>query len=215
MTNIEASAAGDAIPVECTVIEVHVGALRQLFNAIDPSPFRDRDLDPRVEQFIVDWSREAPPGSPLALLVRLDRPANPADDAALVRDAIHAFFASRAAASRGRLRRLFRVGRVSLTIGLAVLTIFLVAAQFISAACRAERFERGPAREPVDRWLGSDVAPARDLSLRLVAHPRRREAVRQAGRNAGSLELYDQGHITRYPPGDESAHHLHAAERRP
>jgi hypothetical protein len=132
MMTVEASAAGDAIPTGCTIIEVHVGELRQLFNAIDPSPFRDRDLDPRVEQFIVDWSREAPAGSPLALLVRLDRPANPADDAAVVRDSIHSFFANRAAASRGRLRHLFRIGRVSLAIGLAVLTTFLIAARSVS-----------------------------------------------------------------------------------
>jgi hypothetical protein len=125
-------AAGDPVPPECEVIEVHVAELRQLFNAIDPSPFRDRDLDPRVEQFIVDWSREAPAGSPLALLVRLDRPANPADDAAVVRDSIHSFFANRAAASRGRLRHLFRIGRVSLAIGLAVLTTFLIAARSVS-----------------------------------------------------------------------------------
>jgi hypothetical protein len=34
------ASAGDPIPV----IEVHVGELKQLFNAIDPSPFRDKDL---------------------------------------------------------------------------------------------------------------------------------------------------------------------------
>src|SRR5216684_6040598 len=32
--------AGDPIPPKCSVIEVHVGELKQLFNAIDPSPFR-------------------------------------------------------------------------------------------------------------------------------------------------------------------------------
>jgi hypothetical protein len=132
MTTVETPAAGDVIPAGYTVIEVRVGELRQLFNAIDPSPFRDRDLDPRVEQFIVDWSREAPTRAPLALLVRLDHPANPADDAVVVRDSIHGFFANRAAATRGRLRQLFRVGRVSLAIGLAVLTVFIIAAQFVS-----------------------------------------------------------------------------------
>jgi hypothetical protein len=132
MTTAEVSAAGDAIPAGSTVIEVHLAELRQLFNAIDPSPFRDRDLDPRVEDFIVDWSREAPAGPPLALLVRLDRGAETADEAVVVRDSIHRFFASRASATRGRLRRLFRIGRVSLLIGLAVLTFFLIAARLVS-----------------------------------------------------------------------------------
>ena len=40
------SSAGNSIPAECRVIEVRVAELRQLFNAIDPSPFRDRDSTP-------------------------------------------------------------------------------------------------------------------------------------------------------------------------
>ena len=131
MSSIEAAASGDTIPDGCTVIEVRVSELLQLFNSIDPAPFRERDLDPAVEEFIVDWSREAPTNAPLALLVRIDRPANSADGADVVREAIHEFFAQRAIAARRRLRRLFRYGRISLVIGLAVLTIFLVAAQFV------------------------------------------------------------------------------------
>src|SRR6476619_3245166 len=100
MSSIQPSAAGDTIPDGCTIIDVRVAGLRQLFNAIDPAPLRDRDLDPKVVEFIVEWSREVPPATPLALLVRLDRPASAADDAALVRDAIHRFFASRANAAR-------------------------------------------------------------------------------------------------------------------
>ncbi len=44
--------AGDPIPPNCQVIEVHVRELNQLFNAIDPAPFRERDLDPDAEEFI-------------------------------------------------------------------------------------------------------------------------------------------------------------------
>ena len=39
--------AGDPLPPNRSVIEVHVGELKQLFDAIDPSPFRDKDLDPK------------------------------------------------------------------------------------------------------------------------------------------------------------------------
>ena len=52
--------AGDPLPPMCSVIEVHVGELKQLFNAIDPSPFRDKDLDPKAEEFIVGWAKELP-----------------------------------------------------------------------------------------------------------------------------------------------------------
>jgi hypothetical protein len=131
MNSLEAAADGDTIPAGSTVIEVRVMELLQLFNSMDPAPFRERDLDPAVEEFILDWSRDVPANAPLALLVRVDRPPNSADDTGVVRDAVHQFFAQRASAVRRRLRRLFRVGRVSLMIGLAVLTIFLIAAQFV------------------------------------------------------------------------------------
>jgi hypothetical protein len=61
--------AGDPLPPKCSVIEVHVGELKQLFNAIDPSPFRDKDLDPKAEEFIVGWAKELPRDATLALVV--------------------------------------------------------------------------------------------------------------------------------------------------
>ena len=115
------ASAGDAVPRACRLIEVRVGELRQLFNAIDPSPFRERDLDPRADEFIVDWSRDLPRDVPLALVVHLGRAPGQADEAAMLRDAIHEFFGRRATAARRRLRELFRRGRISLAIGLAFL----------------------------------------------------------------------------------------------
>jgi hypothetical protein len=132
MTTLEPSVAGDPIPPGCEIIEVRVAELRRLFHSIDPAPFRDRDLDPEVEEFIVDWSREVPSSKPLALRVRLDRPPEAPDEADVLRDAIHQFFARRATSTRGRLRRLFRMGRISLAIGLAVLTAFATAAQVVT-----------------------------------------------------------------------------------
>ena len=84
--------AGDPIPSKCAVIEVHVGELKQLFNSIDPSPFRNKDLDPKAEEFIVDWAKDVPRDSILALVVDLDRQAGLPDEAAVLRDAIHELF---------------------------------------------------------------------------------------------------------------------------
>jgi hypothetical protein len=121
----------DALPAGTAVIEVRVGELRQLFNSIDPSPFRERDLAPAAEAFIVDWSREVASNAPLVLLVHLDRSAGPPEEPALLEEAIHQFFAAEAQASRRRLRRLFHRGRVSLVIGLAVLAGCIGMAQLI------------------------------------------------------------------------------------
>ena len=115
------SAAGDALPPRCEVIEVRVGELRQLFNAIDPSPFRQRDLDPRAEEFIVGWATDLRMDKPWALVVHLDRAAGRPDEAAILREAIHEYFGQRLLASRRRLRELFRRGRISLAIALTSL----------------------------------------------------------------------------------------------
>jgi len=113
--------AGDPIPPKCAVIEVHVGELKQLFDAIDPSPFRERDLDPKAEEFIMGWAKDLPRDASLALVVNLDREAGLPDEAAVLRDAIHQFFGLRAETYRQRLRELFRVGRTGLVIGLVAL----------------------------------------------------------------------------------------------
>lgn len=102
-------------------LEIRPGELRRLFNAIDPAPFRDRDLDPAAEAFIVDWSRDLPTDARLALVVYLERRHAGDDDAHVVRDAVHQFFRLRAEGARRNLRELFRRGRASLIIGLAAL----------------------------------------------------------------------------------------------
>ena len=124
--------AGDPIPANSEIIEVRVSDLRQLFNAIDPAPFRERDLDPKVEEFIVEWSREVPNDRPLALHVRLEPGAGAPDEPAVLRDAVHEYFRQRATSARRRLARLFRNGRISLAIGLAVLTALIGVAEFIT-----------------------------------------------------------------------------------
>jgi hypothetical protein len=121
----------DPMSASTAVIEVRIAELRQLFNSIDPSPFRQRDLAPAAEAFIVDWSREAPAGAALSLLVHLDRLVGPPDETELLGDAIHRFFAGEAEASRRRLRRLFHRGRISLVIGLTVLAGCIGTAQLI------------------------------------------------------------------------------------
>ena len=131
--------AGDPIPPKCAAIEIHVGELKQLFDAIDPSPFRDKDLDPKAEGFIVGWAKELPRDAPLALVVDLDREAGLPDEAAVLRDAIHEFFSQRAQAYRRRLRELFSVGRTSLLIGLVFLASAIAFGDFLAALMKGSR----------------------------------------------------------------------------
>ena len=123
--------AGDEIATGAGGIEVRVTELRQLFNPIDPSPFRERDLDPRAEEFIVEWARDLPRDAPLALRVHLHRAPGRADEAALLGQAVHEYFKARAAVSRRGLRELFRRGRISLVIALAFLGAALAVSDLV------------------------------------------------------------------------------------
>jgi hypothetical protein len=124
---------GNQIATGSQAIEIRVAELRQLFNAIDPSPFRERDLDPRAEEFIVEWARDLPRDAPLALRVHLERAAGPADEATLLGQAIHQYFKARAAGSRRSLRELFRRGRISLLIALGFLGASLTLSDLIGS----------------------------------------------------------------------------------
>ena len=126
------SAAGDEIPPGCQQIEVRIAELRQLFNAIDPSPFRERDLDPKAEEFIVEWARDLRWDAPWALVVHLERAAGRGDEATILREAIHEYFNQRADASNRRLREVFHRGRISLVIALAFLAATIAAGDAIA-----------------------------------------------------------------------------------
>src|SRR5215204_5097513 len=125
--------AGDVVAPASKVIEVRVAELRQLFNAIDPSPFKERDLVPRAEAFIVEWARDLPHDAPLALLIHLERGCGREDEATVLGDAIREYFKHRALNSRRQLRELFRRGRISLVIALAFLSAALAASDVIGS----------------------------------------------------------------------------------
>lgn len=143
MANVSANkkevSAGDSIPPKCAVIELHLGELKQLFDAIDPSPFRERDLDPKAEEFIVGWAKDLPRDAQLALVVDLDREAGLPDEAAVLRDAIHEFFRHRGEMYRQRLRELFRLGRTSLVIGVVVLAGAIALGDFLATLMKGSR----------------------------------------------------------------------------
>ncbi len=153
---------GDSLPANCQVIEVHVGELNQLFNAMDPAPFRERDLDPNAEAFIVDWARELHHDRPVALVVNLDRQAGTPDAAAILKDAVREFFKQRALATRRKLRQLFKVGRRSLAIGLLVVAASVLLGDLLAAALRESRFG-GVLRESL--LIGGWVAMWRPLEI--------------------------------------------------
>ena len=114
------------------VLRLYLAEARQLFNSMDPAPFRERELDPRAAAYIFDWAQEVPAGVPLSLVVHLGRESASADDAALLSDAVHEHFKRRAQATRWQLRKLFRIGRISLLIGLLFVAAALLVGEWLA-----------------------------------------------------------------------------------
>ena len=130
----------EGFPPNCALIEVHASDLKELFNSLDPTPFHKRDLDPNAEEFIVAWAREIDRQQPLGLLVHVDRQASSPDATKIVHTAVRDHFKRRAEMTRQTLRRLFRLGRSSLAIGLAFLAACVIAADLVEPIFRETRF---------------------------------------------------------------------------
>ena len=107
--------------VKPEVIEIRLRDLSQLFDSLDPSPFAQQDLDPRVAEYIVESFQELSPKPVARIVLHLDGVATPSETAATVESAVHDHFARQARRSRLELRSLLRRGLVSLAIGLAFL----------------------------------------------------------------------------------------------
>jgi hypothetical protein len=114
------------------LIEVNVREVAQLFNSMDPSPFKEKDLDREADEYIVSWAREFPVDEPVALKVHIDRWPD-ADPTPVVTEAVRNYYAYRADISDLEFRRVMREGRLTLFIGLAFLATCLAATRLIPA----------------------------------------------------------------------------------
>lgn len=111
------------------VIEIRLEQFKQLFNSLDPSPFRERDLDERAEEYIVSWARELPARDPIQIVVHLPDAEARAAEQNGIRTAIAHYFEDRAETARRALREELRLGRRYLWVGLPILAACLALSQ--------------------------------------------------------------------------------------
>jgi hypothetical protein len=132
-------ASGGTMPPGCEIIEARVAEPHRIFHPLDASPYRDRLLDPRVEEYIVHRAAAVPRGATVGLIVHLDRPPRPAEAEELT-IGIRQCFARRGAAARRELGELFRHGRISLVIGLVFLATLTGVAEALALATDGSGF---------------------------------------------------------------------------
>jgi hypothetical protein len=131
-----------AVPAGCTPIAIRVDGPRQLFDSMDPAPFRERDLDPRADEFIAETARELPASARPALIVHVARSGTDSLDAGEVAISVQQYYARRAATVRRALRDLFRTGRISLAIGLAFVAFALAFGDWLATTFMSERYAK-------------------------------------------------------------------------
>ena len=123
-------------------ITVRISSLARLFNSLDPTPFRERDLDREAENFIVEWAQEAPQSAPIIIAVELPRSEQDKEAAQMLADAVCYNFTDRSAQATRELHELLRIGRRAMFVGLPILALSLIAGQLIGYSSAAA----GPAR---------------------------------------------------------------------
>jgi hypothetical protein len=158
--------------------------MAQLFNSLDPSPFRERELDEDAEEHIVSWARELPVDMVLRIVIHLpQREAERAQEQGLAA-AISRHFLDRAAQQQRELHELMRVGWRHLSVGLAVLVACLAGSQFARTSLGAGPLARLVEEslvilgwvanwKPIELFLyeGWPYRRRRELFLRLAAAP--------------------------------------------
>ena len=114
------------VELPSNAIEVRVREVAQLFHTLDPFPFRERDLDAEVEDYIVGWARELRSEEPLRIIVHLPKSEAAAKHAGELEEAFQHYFTYRAQVIGHELNELMRIGRFSLMVGLSILAVCLV-----------------------------------------------------------------------------------------
>ena len=97
-------------------------------------PFREREFDKDAEEFIVGWGQEFPRHSALKVIIHVPQSELASEPAKHAESALQHYFGYRADVLGRELNELFRIGRLSLVIGLAALAVCVLAASAISAA---------------------------------------------------------------------------------
>jgi uncharacterized membrane protein YgdD (TMEM256/DUF423 family) len=111
------------------VIELRLKTLAQLYDSLDPSPFREKALDRNVESWLIECAEEHGPDQSLRLVVHAAPEVLP--HAAAVADAVHTHFQLAVESAERRHRARLRIHRFAMLLGLVVLAVTLALRRLI------------------------------------------------------------------------------------
>ncbi len=114
------------------LIEVRVKTPHQLFDARDPAPFRERDLDDDFVEYVVSSAREFSLSSPLKLVIHVVEKELGEFSREMIRDSIYGYFVYKVDLQRSELKSFIKRAQIFLLIGLVTLGLCIGVAQNIS-----------------------------------------------------------------------------------
>lgn len=119
-------------PTHAHRLALRVREIRQLFNSLDPTPFINKELDHKAEDYIESWAAGYPSNSKFQITIHLEVWPEEGDPTPTLSEAIHNHFSYKSESTKHALKQLLRQGRTSLVIGIVFLSLCLLGANEIS-----------------------------------------------------------------------------------
>lgn len=115
------------------LIEINLQSISQLFNTLDPAPFREKDLEVSAEKYIVDSVQDLHFDSPVSIIFYLPQAVCSDEASRSISEAIHNHFTYRHDVTSKELRFTLHQGRIALLIGLVFLFMCITAQHMIAS----------------------------------------------------------------------------------
>jgi hypothetical protein len=106
-------------------VDVRVSSIEQLFDNRDPAPFRERDLDPDLAEYLLDAGEDLADEHRFRIVVWLDQPCRPGE----VEQAVRSHFEELIA--RNKRLRSRRIGQITLVLAVVLVVVLLAVSQFV------------------------------------------------------------------------------------
>lgn len=119
--------------VDAVAVELRLDRIPRLYNSLDPAPFREKELEAAVDDYIVGSAEDAGK-RPIRLVVMLPDEELARPEAEQVPVSIRHHFELRRDSERRLLRSTWHRGRMALAIGIAFLAVCLFARSMLFAS---------------------------------------------------------------------------------
>lgn len=108
-------------------VDVRLNEIEQMFDNRDPAPFRERDLDPDLAEYLLVAGEDLAGEDRIRVVFWIDKACAPRE----IEEAVHAHFEEMIARLLRTRRRGRRTGQVALVLGVLLVIVLLSLAQFI------------------------------------------------------------------------------------